>query len=447
MLRFSAALVWSLAFVAACSDDPAPQTVPVGANAEDGSPTAGSPGALTPVNGPVSNGGGNGPGPNVSPNGTPNVTDGPASVPPAVQPNGTVPPTTGTPLTPPTSNNPPPVMPPVNNGGAGPGPNGPNPSGGNGPAPVDSPVGLGGAPVGNGGSTAMAGATAMGGSGPDLDVNGKPNAKPGDMTSTPQDYLRLGEIRILNNNWGSEDLGCNANMSVFVNADRSFGWTFNRGDCDTANSNQKPDFPQIEFGIHPFGIGSDLVTSPEFSSTTLLPRQIKDITSASVSIQNLNVSMQQESSWNITFEFWISERDPVNDPSPGVYAELMTFWGWQSGRWPEPPNGTGPTGNGAGDKVTAGKTYTLWVQDDNWASGWRYFQFRADDGPQRSFNGTLDVKPLIDYLVNSRGYSKDFWVTRLEVGSEIDDNTAGTVTMSGITFEVNGESRAATLGE
>jgi len=295
----------------------------------------------------------------------------------------------------------------------------------------------------------MAGTAGMAGSGPDLDEMGKANAMPGDMTSVPQDYLRLGDIRILNNNWGSEDLGCNAEMSVFVNQDSSFGWSFNRGDCDTGNSNQNPDFPQIEFGIHPFGIGSDLVTSPEFSSTELLPLQIKDIQSSSVNVQNLNANLQREASWNITFEFWLSERDPVNDPNPGVYAEIMTFWGWQGGRWPSSPGADGAQdgGSGTGAQVSSGgKSYTLWVQRDNWASGWRYFQFRADDGPQRSFNGTVDVKALLDYLVNQRGYSADLWVTRLEVGSEIDDETQGTVTMSGISFEVNGETRAATLG-
>jgi hypothetical protein len=237
-------------------------------------------------------------------------------------------------------------------------------------------------------------------------------------------------------------------MSVFVNADKSFGWDFNRGDCDTQASNAKPDFPQLEFGIHPFGIGDERVTSPEFSSTTLLPIQIKDVKSASVAVQNLTATFQRETSWNITFEFWISQRNPVTDPDPGVYAELMTFWGWQNGRWPEPPGGMGPQGTGAGNEVqSGGKTYKLWVQDDNWASGqWRYFQFRANDGPQRQFNGTLDVKPFIDYLVNQRQYSPDFWITRLEVGSEIDDNTEGKVQMSGVTFEINGQSRSAVYG-
>ncbi len=108
----------------------------------------------------------------------------------------------------------------------------------------------------------------------------------------------------------------------------------------------------------------------------------------------------------------------------------------------------GPMGNGAGNEVqSGGKTYKLWVQDDNWASGqWRYFQFRANDGPQKQFNGTLDVKPFIDYLVTQRQYSQDFWITRLEVGSEIDDNTQGTAKLSGVTSETNGQSRSAVYG-
>src|SRR5690606_15355618 len=95
--------------------------------------------------------------------------------------------------------------------------------------------------------------------------------------------------------------------------------------------------------------------------------------------------------------------------------------------------------------------YTLCHQDDNWANGrWRYYQFRAGDGSDAnistSFNGTIDIKAFLDYLVNNRGYSPELWVTRLEVGSEIDDNTSGTVSMNGITFEVNGQMRSEVLG-
>ncbi len=238
-------------------------------------------------------------------------------------------------------------------------------------------------------------------------------------------------------------------MNVFINADKSFGWNFDRGDCDKAGANSNPDFPQIEFGIHPFGIGSSDATSPGFSSTTLLPRQIKDITSASVTLEGLSINLQSASSWDLTFEFWLSQDNPATTQGNAhVYSELMTFWGWQDGRWPEPPNGTGPIGPGAGDQVPAGtKTYKLEVQRDDWANGkWRYFQFRTTDGPLKNFSGSVDVKKLIDYLVG-KGYSKDLWVARLEVGSEIDDMTKGSVTMKNVIFEVNGEKRSPVFSQ
>jgi len=42
---------------------------------------------------------------------------------------------------------------------------------------------------------------------------------------------------------------------------------------------------------------------------------------------------------------------------------------------------------------------------------------------------------------------KDLWLTRLEVGTEIDDDTSGTVRMNNVTFEVNGEERSAEFKE
>jgi hypothetical protein len=219
-------------------------------------------------------------------------------------------------------------------------------------------------------------------------------------------------------------------MKVFVNNDKTFGWSFDRGAC--GGDKAKPDYPEIEFGIHPFGAGSNLATTPSFSSTKLLPLQIKDIASASVTIDGLNASIQKSTTYNVNFEFWLSQKNPVTDASPGVYAELITFWAWNDG-WACDQNGN----------VTAGsKSYNLCHQSDSWGSGWRYFQFRAS-GQSQSFSGKVDVKAFLDYLVNSRSYSKELWVTRFEVGSEIDDNTAGTVTLKNITVEVNGKSTSA----
>ncbi len=313
-------------------------------------------------------------------------------------------------------------------------------------------TGTGSAPNSGGGTPGTGGEPGTGGADDGTDQNGKADASPGESSNVNQDYLKLGEIRILNNNWGSEDLGCNDSMfEVFVDNDSSFGWNFSRPSCGGEGS--KPDFPQVEFGVHPFGVFdgqgmNHLATSPSFSSTPLLPLQIQDIESASVTVNNLNINLQAAESWNITFEFWVSKENPLTAPDPVVYAELMTFWGWQSGRWPDAPGEDGSTEGGccAGEQVSAGgKDYTLWVQRDQWADGWRYFQFRDNAGPQQSFNGTVDVKPFLDYLLSKDGFAGTDWVTRLEVGSEIDDNTSGTVRMDGITFEVNGQSRSAMI--
>jgi hypothetical protein len=289
--------------------------------------------------------------------------------------------------------------------------------------------------------------------GPDTDEGGKTNAMPGTRTDEPQDYIRLGELRILNNNWGSEDLNCFAptsTMSVFVNDDGRFGWDFNRGDCAGPTDTSHPDFPQLEFGVHPFGLQSHLATSPGFSSTTLLPKQIKDITSASVTLDDFNISLGGQDSWNIAMEFWLSERHPIDDPNPGVYAELMAWWGWDQGRWPCDDNDMNGQ-NDFTDSVQAGnKSYRLCHQNDQWADGWRYYQFRAGDGTDSNistnFSGTIDVKAFLNYLVTSRNYSPDLWVTRIEVGSEIDDLTNGTVSMKGAKFEINGEERSQVMG-
>lgn len=303
---------------------------------------------------------------------------------------------------------------------------------------------------GAGGATSDTATSTTGG--PDIDQGGKENAKRGESTDVPQDYLRLGEIRILNNNWGSEDLGCTApksTMSVFVDDAGAFGWNFTRGDCAQMTDTSHPDFPQVEFGIHPFGIGSDLETSPPFSSTTVLPIQIKDIQSASITLDNFTIQLNGRDSWNITMEFWLSERNPVTDPNPGVYAEIMGWWGWDAGRWPCDLNGDGMVDYGP--SVQAGMQYTLCHQSDNWANGWRYFQFRAGDATdgniRESFSGTVDVKAFLDHLTSQRGYSSELWLTRMEVGSEIDDDTGGTVKMNNITFQVNDQTRSAVIGE
>jgi hypothetical protein len=298
---------------------------------------------------------------------------------------------------------------------------------------MDATGGMGGA--GGAGAGGMGGMGGGGGAGgmmvdPNADANGVSPAKAGDETSIQFDYLNLGDMRMIVNTWGSADLACPTMVRVFVNPDETLGWDFDRGAC--GGMKQHPDYPEIEFGVQPFA------SATAFSTTELLPAQIKDITSASVTLDNLVVTIETATTWNVNFEFWLTERNPLVDrEDPGIYAEVIAFWGWQDD-W---------ACDKEGEVMSGDKTWRLCHQDDAWAGGmWRYYQFRDTAGPMNTVDGTVDVKAFFDWLVNTRGFSPDLWVTRIEVGTEIDDNTKGGVLMDDITFEINGTSKSPELG-
>ncbi len=266
-----------------------------------------------------------------------------------------------------------------------------------------------------------------------MDCSGVPLAAAGDQKSGSREYLNLGDMRLINNKWGSDELGCTGTQSkVYVNTDRTIGWQYSRPTC--GGNAEKPDYPEIEFGVNPFGVGSSLATTPSCSTTTLLPKQIKDIASASITLDNYNIALGNVNVWNLNFEMWLSQQNPIGNSNPGVYAEVIVFWGWKySDLW---------KCNASGSVTSSGKSYNLCHQDDAWAGGkWRYFHYNSASGSSTSFTGKFDVKPFLDYLVNTKGYSKDLWVTRFEIGTEFDDNTAATVKLNNISFEVNGTSK------
>src|SRR4051794_38717830 len=201
--------------------------------------------------------------------------------------------------------------------------------------------------AGTGGTTGSGGATGTGGTGGRMAQDGVPLGKPGDTTSASKKYINLGDMRLINNRWGSDALNCGGTQqSVAVNSDKTVGWTFNCPACGGMRGD--PDFPEVEFGVAPFGTTSSLLTTPPFSSTTLLPIQIKNITSASVNVDNFFISITNASTayWDNNVEFWISRNDPRTSADAGVYAEIISFTGFQGNRlssmggWPCDKTGT-----------------------------------------------------------------------------------------------------------
>jgi len=268
-------------------------------------------------------------------------------------------------------------------------------------------------------------------------------------------YFNLGDMRLINNRWGSDKLGCNdANTeSVCINSDGSIGWKFNRPACGGMRGD--PDFPEVEFGVAPFGNQSSNLTSPPYSSTTLLPIQISALNSATLNLSNYNTTITSGSGsyWDSNFEFWISEEDPTKNANAGVYAEIIIFLGWEANRqsstgggWACMVSGTVPNTN-----------FNLCHQSDTWSTGpqWRFFNFVAANGPLSSFNGTVDIKAILDWIMQNYSkstnsalpsFSNSMWLTRIEVGTEINDNTQGSAKINNLSFSINGTSKSVQFG-
>jgi hypothetical protein len=304
--------------------------------------------------------------------------------------------------------------------------------------------GLGGANGGGGGAggggTGGAGGTgggAGGGGGGGAMIPGetKPTVTAPATSKVQSDYFVLGEARLLNNNWGAQALGCKAPYEIFVNADKTFGWKWDRASTKCGGDKSKPDYPEVEFGMHPFGVSQQLITSPDYSSTTLLPIQVKDVTSASVKIEGLSISTTADAAWNMNFEMWFCEQHPATGTHTTAYGETMNWFGWSSDQY---------NWNGVLGSLDAGQSYDLFHSDDHWPAGqaqqWKYRQYRLKSSTKQ-FNGTVDVKKILEHLVG-QGWPKELWISRFEVGTELDDGSAGTVTIKKITFEVNGQQRA-----
>ena len=125
----------------------------------------------------------------------------------------------------------------------------------------------------------------------------------------------------------------------------------------------------------------------------------------------------------------------------------MAVWGWDSTFWKCTAGVSGSVSSGS-------NTYNLCHQSDTWNSPstptWRFFQFEYSSGPAQSFNGTIDIMAFLNWFFSSNygsGASKDLWLTRIEIGSEIGDLTSGTCTIKNITYNINGTTQGPVLAQ
>lgn len=304
-------------------------------------------------------------------------------------------------------------------GGAGTSSAGASGAGTAGAAAGSGSSGLGGALATGGTSAGSGGANIAGNAGAAPD----PFVHPRGTTHCDEAPLNLGEMHLLTNEW-TDPL---ADTCVFLDMAGRFGWKWTRGATGAGDNPTYPNYPELEFGINPWNSkGIDK------STTTLLPLQLKDITSASMTVDVHTDVGGNNKGWNLAFELWLSDKDPRLGPA-SPKGEIMVFLSNAPDYYPTAPETQETLNDGI-------HTYKLYVSSDNWGSWGYYRQYRLDthDG---KYNGKLDIGAFLEHYVNDEHWDGDLWVTRFELGNEVYQNSAGTTTFKSVSFEVNGQTR------
>jgi hypothetical protein len=258
---------------------------------------------------------------------------------------------------------------------------------------------------------------------------------PGTTSTMMEQILPLGCMHLVSNRWTDPM----AAETLFLNADSSFGWSWQRGNTGVMYSwGSPPNYPELEFGINPWGLGT-----PPVSTTDLLPMQLKNMHSASMTVTVDTNIAQAGAGWNLAYEMWLAPDDPTQGTTNPEY-EIMVFFGNVANYYPTPPMCDSLVDNvPCGQQVeSGGNSYTLFYSNTQWAGppAYNYLQFRdSANSSAGTFSGTLDIYKFLK-LVNPSG---DLWVTRFELGNEAYMNTQGTTTIASVSFEVNGTTETA----
>jgi chitinase len=280
----------------------------------------------------------------------------------------------------------------------------------------------GGTTAAGAGGMSSAGVSGSGGNGGGA---GHPFVDPRDSEYCDEQPLYLGEMRLLTNEWTDPA----AETCVFLDQAGVYGWRWQRGATGLPPNPTYPNYPEVEFGINPWN-----TKGIDESTTTLLPLQLKDISSASMSIDVHTDVGGNDHGWNLAFELWLSDKDPTLGPA-NPKGEIMVFLSNSSDYYPQAPETDQTLDDGA-------HSYKLYVSSDNWGTWGYYRQYRLDthDG---KFTGKLNIGAFLKHYVEQEHWDANLWVTRFELGNEVYQNTGGTTKIKNLSFEVNGQTRQA----
>lgn len=165
-------------------------------------------------------------------------------------------------------------------------------------------------------------------------------------------------------------------------------------------------YPEIIYGTKPW---DESLTTKNLTSKMPIQAGSKKIT------VDFDITLNAVGNYNMAFEIWVVSKLP--NVSKNISHEIM-IWNVKNGF---PPAGT------KRDSLTVdGIGYDLYVKeghkDDagNHINSWDYLAFVAE---KNILQGPLQLSSFIDYLLDKGYFTKDHYLTSVELGNEIQGGT------------------------
>lgn len=215
------------------------------------------------------------------------------------------------------------------------------------------------------------------------------------------DTAQSGAYKVQNNVWGKGNL-TGYSQCVGIGEGENGGvvarWTWDWLYSDT----YVRGYPEIIFGRKPGHV----------TTTTALPRQIRDIGTANVSF---NYSSTHSGRGNCAFEMWLSRGPEV--VSDACKVEVMIWLDWYGG--------INPAGPFVRTSSIDGRDYDVFVGT---VQSHPYIAFRVKSPVVGA--GTLNLRAFLDDLKANRLVTDDNYVQSIEFGNEASTGSGDTILYS-----------------
>lgn len=220
------------------------------------------------------------------------------------------------------------------------------------------------------------------------------------------DEILFGDYIISNNVWGKNSLRDYSQCIFYNEKPLRFGWAWSW----PSTMNKVHAYPEVIYGKKPWNT---------ISTAIILPIKIADIVSSSVEYQ-INISAAGK--YNTAFDIWLT--NTIDAQVESIAYEIMI--------WIE-NSGMHPLGKHCDTVTLDDRDYDVYLAYDLEDGKWAYICLKTKE---TLLNGKIDIKEIIEYLLEADYITNDLYLASIEFGNEVMWGT-GETTVSTYKVRIN----------